>query len=144
MWERSKTPEMLLFSEFPAFYRNKMIDEVFSRSGGVGTHCSTPVLHLNLKMAVGRKKRTKTWNYSSFLPGSGCNDNGLQGREGETHKSAKWEWEHKDKYKLKKIKIKKPERKAQSGEAERWHHCGSNTRLSKWVFLAAYLDAGKV
>lgn len=58
MWESTKAPEML-FSEFPDFYRNKMIDEIFSWSGGVGTHCSTPVPHLNLKMAVGRKKKNK-------------------------------------------------------------------------------------
>lgn len=36
-----------------------MTDEVFSRSGGVRTHCLMPVPHLNLKMAEGRKKPMK-------------------------------------------------------------------------------------
>lgn len=58
MWDCSKVPEML-FSEFPVFYTNEMIDEVFSGFGGVGIHCSMPIPHLNLKMAVGRKKKKK-------------------------------------------------------------------------------------
>lgn len=64
-----------------------MTDEVFSRSGGVGTHCLMPVPHLNLKMAEGRKKTHEIT--PPFYRGSGCNDNGLQGGEGETRRSAK-------------------------------------------------------
>lgn len=89
MWDCSKVPEML-FSEFPVFYTNEMIDEVFSGSGGVGIHCSMPIPHLNLKMAVGRNKNQKKHEITPpFYQGSGCNANGLQDEEGETRTSAK-------------------------------------------------------